>query len=210
MGAVRQVNLVVAPDARPRELRAALTSSLRMHETAELRLLHVDESGRTTPAVFSAGLRLAEAAALVLDTGAPPPAPSWHKLHAPQLIGVASLVAWRLLPSSIGALALLALAYASALIAPPGGKGVVGEAAPTAALLITGHAFHVLHASALAMPSSMASLGCYCAFGVAAFRMRVLLVNMTIMLGQQGLVKAIAWETSNRRAAAPPTAGVRR
>ena len=205
---MREVQLWVAPDARPRELRAVLLATLRLPESVELKLLHVDGSGRHSPAVFSAGLLLADASALVLDSGVPPPTPSWRKLHTPQLVGCASIAAWLVLPPPLSALPLLSLAAAAALIAPPGGQGLMAHAAPTAGLLITAHAFDALHPAA--MPASMAALGFYCAFGAAVYRMRVLLINIVIMLGQLGLVRAIALEARVRKAAAPPAAAVRR
>ena len=204
---VKQVELWVAPDAHPRELRAALKAVLKLPETLELKLERVGGSG-PAPAVFSAGLLLADAASLVLDTGAPPP-PSWVTLHKPQLAGCASIAAWTVLPPPYSALALLTLAAAAAVIAPPAGKGLLANTASTASLLITAHAFDALHPAA--MPAPMATLGFYGALFSALYRMRVLLINILIMLGQLALVRTIAWETRVRKAAAGgATAAARR
>ena len=207
---MKEVQLWVAPDAHPRELRAALKAVLKLPDTVELKLERVGGSG-PAPAVFSAGLLLADAASLVLDAGALPPTPSWLQLHKPQLAGCASIAAWVVLPPPYSALALLGLAAAAAIIAPPAGKGLLANAAPTASLLITAHAFDALHPSA--MPSALATLGYYGALFGAVYRMRVLLLNMFIMIGQLTLVRTIAWESRVRKAAAgsaPAAHAVRR
>ena len=193
----RSVELWIAPDARPRELRCALTQALGVPESTELRLLRRVRGERLVACAFSAGLLLSDSPALVLDVVLPVPRPpSWLRAHAPQLCGMLSLSAFAVMPAPYAALALLPLALSSAAV-NPGPPGLLPRAISTAGMLLTAYVVGVVHESLL--PSLLAALGFLAALASSMYRLRVLLLSVGVMLAELVVARAAAMEARLRK-----------
>ena len=197
----------MALDARPAELRGVIAAALKVPES-DVKLLRRDEAGRLLPCALSAGLLLSQAHALLLDAGAPPKPPSWWRVHAAQLAGLACLSALAVAPAPASAFLLLPLSLASAALTP-GPPGLLSRAGATAAPLLSAFVLSTVQASVL--PPLLAALGMLAAVLVSALRLRLLLLSIFVMLTQIVLARATGWEQRLRKGAAaapakPPAA----
>jgi hypothetical protein len=201
------VDVFVAPDAQPHELRCALALALKLPDSAPLRLYRRVDGGRLVPCALSAGVLLCDVARplLLLDAGAPP-APGWWWQHAAQLCGLACFAGLASLPHSTGWLCLMPLALAAAARAP-GPARLLPRAASTFATFVTAYVFFVVDAAAV--PPLLALLGCIFSGAAALFRARVLLLGILLMLAQMLLGRVAALEARMRvggKSAAKPGA----